>query len=117
MAQFMLLLHENPSAFAGLGAEERKVAIGKYVSWGEKLRSDGKFVSSHKLKDEGGRHVVAGERGFLVTDGPFAEAKEVLGGYFIIEAPSYDGAVEIAKSCPHLEYRGRIEVRQVDLID
>jgi hypothetical protein len=117
MAQFMLLLHENPSAFAGLDASEMQIVIGKYVAWGEKLRSDGKFVSSHKLKDEGGRHVVAGERGVLVTDGPFAEAKEVLGGYFIVEASSYDGAVEIAKSCPHLEYRGRIEVRQVDLLD
>jgi hypothetical protein len=117
MAQFMLLLHENPSAFAGLGAEEMRTVIGKYVAWGEKLRSDGKFVSSHKLKEEGGRHMIAGERGTLVTDGPFAEAKEVLGGYFIVEASSYDEAVEIARGCPHLDYGGRIEVRQIDLLD
>ena len=49
-----------------------------------------------------------------VTDGPYAEVKEVVGGYFLIRASSYDVAVEIARTCPHLRYGGRIEVRQVD---
>ena len=51
-----------------------------------------------------------------VTDGPYSESKEVLGGYYIIEAASYDNAVEHAQSCPHLEYGGTIEVRQIQVM-
>jgi hypothetical protein len=51
-----------------------------------------------------------------VTDGPYSEAAEVLGGYFAIEAASYDEAVEIARTCPHLTGGQWIEVRQVDSI-
>ena len=49
-----------------------------------------------------------------VTDGPFAEAKEVIGGYFTIEAADYNEAVEICSDCPHLTYGGRIELREVE---
>jgi hypothetical protein len=56
----------------------------------------------------------AGAGQVRVTDGPFSEAKEVLGGYFLITAASYDEAVRRAGDCPHLEYGGTIEVRQVD---
>ncbi len=53
----------------------------------------------------------------LVTDGPFAEAKEVIGGYYIVNAASYDEAVELAKLGPHLRYHGRIEIRQIDPLE
>jgi hypothetical protein len=49
-----------------------------------------------------------------VIDGPYPETKEIIGGYFLIEAASYDEAVEIALSCPHVDL-GRIEVREVEL--
>ncbi len=49
-----------------------------------------------------------------VTDGPYSETKEVLGGYYTIEAASYEQALDRARDCPHLEYGGTIEVRQVD---
>ena len=114
MARYMLLLHENPAAFADVSADEMKAIVAKYSSWGESLDSRGILLGNQKLKDEGGRHVAARGKEILVTDGPFAEAKEVLGGYFLVEAKSYDEAVEIAKTCPHLEYEGRIEVREVE---
>jgi hypothetical protein len=117
MAQFMLLLHENPSEFADLTRKQMESVIAEYQAWGQRLASEGRLVASHKLTDDRGRHL--GKRGseILVTDGPFAEAKEVLGGYYIVKAASYDEAVEIAKSGPHLRYNGRIEVRKVDLVD
>jgi hypothetical protein len=114
MSQYMLLLHENPAELAGLGPDEVRAVISEYVSWGENLAASGKLLGNQKLKDEGGRHLVANGKQILVTDGPFAEAKEVLGGYFLVEARSYDEAVEIAKTCPHLKYHGRIELREVD---
>jgi hypothetical protein len=48
-----------------------------------------------------------------IADGPFAEAKEVMGGFFVVEARSYDAAVKIAKTCPHLEF-GSLEIRAVE---
>ena len=50
-----------------------------------------------------------------MTDGPFAESKEVLGGFFIIAAASYDEAVEIAKTSPHVKYGASTHVRQIDV--
>lgn len=114
MARYMLLLHENPSAFAEATPDEMQSVIGEYVAWRQKLASEKRLVGGEKLKDEGGRHLVTRGSAVVVTDGPFAEAKEVLGGYFTVEASSYDEAVEIAKTCPHLKYEGRIELREVD---
>jgi hypothetical protein len=51
-----------------------------------------------------------------VTDGPYSETKEVLGGYFLIEAPNYNAAVDRARDCPSFEYGGTIEVREVDVM-
>ena len=116
MAQFMLLLHENPNQFADLTQKQMEAVIAEYRAWGQRLAAEATLVASHKLTDEGGRHIAKRGSEILVTDGPFAEAKEVLGGYYIVNAASYDEAVEIAKTGPHHRY-GRIEVRKVDLVD
>jgi hypothetical protein len=47
-------------------------------------------------------------------DGPYSETKEVLGGYFVVTAENYDAAVDLTRDCPHLDYCGTIEVREVD---
>jgi hypothetical protein len=116
MAQFMLLLHETPADFADLSAEEIGKVIREYTGWADKLRSEGRLVGSNKLKDDGGRSLTAPGGKLSVVDGPYAEAKEVVGGYFIVEAAGYDEAVALSKDCPHLKYGGRIELRQVDSI-
>jgi hypothetical protein len=69
-----------------------------------------------KLTDEPGKVVRRRDGQVRVTDGPYSETKEVLDGYYIIEAASYDQAIERSWDCPHLEYGGTIEVRQVDMI-
>ena len=51
-----------------------------------------------------------------VLDGPFSETKEIIGGYFAIQAEDYDEAVRLAEGCPHLDYGGLIELRQVDAL-
>ena len=53
-------------------------------------------------------------RGVTVMNGPYAEAKEVIGGYFMIEAANYDQAVQLARDCPNLELGGTIEVREIE---
>jgi hypothetical protein len=110
----MLLLHEQPMDFSQFSPEQIQAVIGEYIAWRKTVEADGKFVGAEKLKDEGGRHLVGTDGDFRVTDGPFAEAKEVIGGYFTISAKDYDEAVDISKTCPHLKYGGRIELREVE---
>lgn len=118
MPRFMLLLYDTPEsvqAFQNMGPADFQRIIAKYRAWGDRLRSDGLLVDSHKLTDDGGRWVTRGPKGARVSDGPFAETKEVLGGYYTIEATSYDEAIERAMSdCPHLEY-GAVSVRQIEI--
>ena len=49
-----------------------------------------------------------------MLDGPYSETKEVIGGYFAVRAADYDEAVKICEDCPHLEYAGTIEIREID---
>jgi len=84
------------------------------VAWGNKARQQKILVSSSKLADEPGKVMRPGNKGKpRVTDGPYSETKEVLGGYYLIEAANYDQAIERTRDHPHLEH-GTIELREVD---
>ena len=115
MPTYMLLLHSDPTEYSNLSPEEAQKTLQKFFSWREKLRAKNVLVGSAKLRDDAGK-VVRGGAKPRVTDGPYTETKEVLGGYFTIEAPDYDAAVAECRDCPHLEYGGTIEVREVEPI-
>lgn len=91
-----------------------QAVIEKYNNWTKKLQDSGRLVSLNKLKDEYGKTINGFGGGQTVTDGPYAETKEVIGGYWIITAAGYDEAVEWARHCPTLEYGGRVEVREIE---
>jgi len=114
MSQYLLILHDTPASFGNVSVDEMNAIIGEYMSWKEKITSEGRYVGSNKLADEGGRRLVSVDGTVRVSDGPYAEAKEVIGGYFLIRAASYDEAVEVARTCPHLRYGGSIEIRAID---
>lgn len=114
MPEFILLLHETPADFASVSPDEIQAIIQEYTAWRDKIAKEGRYAGSNKLKDEGGRHLSSHNNQFRVVDGPYAEAKEIMGGYFIIKATGYDEAVEIAKNCPHLKYGGWIELREIE---
>lgn len=113
MAKYMLLLHDDLSALGNPSPEEIQAIIGRYRAWSQKMAEAGKLAGGEKLTDEGGRHLRMDGGKLSVQDGPYAEAHEVLGGYFLLEAADYDEAVGLAGSCPHLDF-GWIELRQVD---
>jgi hypothetical protein len=114
MPKYMLLLHDDPSAFATMSPADIQQVLEKYVNWGDRLKASGILTDGQKLTDEPGK-VVRGAGGKMrVTDGPYSETKEVLGGYYVVEADSYEQAVDRTKECPHLEYGGTIELRQID---
>lgn len=109
MPHYMLLLYDDPTGWRNLSPEEMQKAIEKYVAWAKKPFT----VDTKRLAEDAGR-VIRSEHGKPRTvDGPYSETKEVLGGYYTIEAANYDEAVKRSLDHPHLEYGGTIEVRQV----
>ncbi len=115
MPQFMLILSERPGDFAGMAPEQIQKIIEKYGAWGMKMAQEGRMVGGHKLTEHGGKKIARTGSSLAVTDGPYAEAKEVVGGIYILKAKDYAEAVELAKTCPHMEY-GRIDVREIDFM-
>jgi hypothetical protein len=113
MAKFMLIIHNTPGLWQNLSPEELQRKVEKYQAWTQRLRTSGRHVSGEKLGEEGGK-VLALQQGRLhILDGPFSEAKEVVGGYLVIRAANYDEAIELLRDSPFLE-DGRIELRQTD---
>jgi hypothetical protein len=113
MKKFIMLLHDAGSFPADISPDQIQAIIQRYVAWRQKIQANGRNVEGHKLTDRQGR-VMRGAAGQTrVTDGPYAEAREVIGGLFIVEANSYDEVVELSKDCPHLDF-GAIEIREVD---
>ncbi|MBI1768279.1 MAG: hypothetical protein HY015_06200 [Bacteroidetes bacterium] len=82
----------------------------EWFGWIEKLKKEGRYEGGEPLEPTG--KGVSGSKK-LVTDGPFAEGKEIVGGYFIVKAKDIDEAVILAKDCPDLRHNSRVEVRPV----
>jgi len=81
------------------------------MEWFNGLKAEGIALAGSPLEPEG--KIVSGKHGRVVSDGPFAEAKETIGGYFLLKVASIDAAVAIAQQCPGLPYGIRVEVRPV----
>jgi hypothetical protein len=109
--QFLFLFRHLESA-PDRTPEEMQQIFGKWMAWMKSMKAKGQFVGGERLEDAG--KVVRSPRGASVTDGPYAEAKEILGGFVIVEAGSLAEATEIAKGCPGLEYQTTVEVRQIE---
>jgi hypothetical protein len=111
MPKFVLLLHDTGFE-PGLSPDQMQAIVQRYIAWRAKV-SNGRSVDGHKLSDGQGRVMRGTGSSMKVTDGPYAEAREVIGGLFIIEAANYDEVLELCRDCPHLEF-GSIEVREVE---
>lgn len=108
MPHYMLLLYDNPTDWSKMSPEDMQKALEKYMAWTKKpFMKDAKRLAADSgkvVRPHGGKP--------RTTDGPYSEAKEVLGGYYTIEAASYDEAVQRTQDHPHLEYGGVIVIRQ-----
>lgn len=109
MPQYLLLLYQNPSGFEALSPEEMQKAIEKYMAWTKKPFAR----ESRRLAGNPGRVIQPQGGKPRVTDGPYSETKEILGGFYTIDAADYDEAVQRTLDHPHLEYGGTVEVRQL----
>ena len=113
MAEYLLLFRGGDAARQDeqQSPERWQAHMQKWMQWMGELTQQGKFVGAQPLKGEG--KVVKGTSK-VVTDGPFVEGKEMVGGYLICKADSFDEAVEISKGCPIFEHDGIVEVREIN---
>ncbi len=118
MAQYMLLLHMVPNYNMDLPREKMLEVTRRYTTWAEGLRAKGKLAGGEKLTAGGVRHVQARNGKPVVSDGPYAEAKDVIGGYFLIDARDQAEAEAIAQDCPHvvLAPSNWIEIRPIEVM-
>lgn len=106
-----LLIFRSPQAGPDPTPEEMQQIFGKWMAWMKGMKAKGQYVGGDRL-DESGK--VLRPRGSSVTDGPYAEAKETVGGYIIVSADTLAQAAEIAKGCPGLEGETIVEVRPIE---
>lgn len=105
-----MLLFVGMDWHKGLSPEQTQKVSEQWMAWFKGLTQQGKAVAGHPLGFEG-KGVSGKDR--TVTDGPFAEAKEAIGGYFMLDVATLDEAVAIAQQCPGLPYGVKVEVRPV----
>jgi hypothetical protein len=106
-----MLLFRGPHWDRGVSRDELQQRMDRIMAWFEGLKDQGKVKGGQPLGPE--NKVVSGKNGRTVSDGPFAESKEAVGGFLQIEADSLDEAVAIASSAPMVDYGVTIEVRPV----
>lgn len=114
MSQFMLFIRGGNEVSVKLSPEEIQASIKRFSDWARKLHTEGKLVGAEKLKDNTGL-LFSTKNGQVVMDGPFAETKETIGGYFIFEAKNLEEAIQITKECPALtDDGGLVELREIE---
>jgi hypothetical protein len=106
-----MLLYRSDEWYNRLSREELQKLMDQNKAWIERLTVQGKAKPGRALARTGA--IVSGKNGRFVTDGPFAESKEAIAGYLVLDVETIDEAVAIAQSIPGLAYGGSIEVRPV----
>jgi len=108
-SKYMFIFYSGHSE--KLSAEESQKQMQNWYDWIARLQKQGSYLSGEPLNKEG--KLLSQKNGKVVVDGPFAESKEVVGGYLIINAENLDAAVEISKDFPDFGIGGKVEVREV----
>jgi hypothetical protein len=111
--QYLLLIHDDEAQWGDMPEDERNAVYAEYGQYTQELQTRGILVGANQLQPASTATVVHVEDGkTLTTDGPFAETKEVLGGYYLIDVESLDEALVWAAKIPSARY-GHIEVRPI----
>ncbi|MFC7384222.1 YciI family protein [Sphaerisporangium rhizosphaerae] len=106
--RYALLINERPGAYDGLSGDERAAIGAEYTA----LRQDVRVIAGERLQPAGTATTVRVEGGEpLLTDGPFADTKEIFGGFYLVEAADLDEALELAARIPAARLGGSVEVR------
>lgn len=117
MSEFIMLYRRTAEAAdQAMGTPERaQQSMMKWRAWMKELADKNLLKNIGQPLENGGKVVTGPKK--VVTDGPYAETKDIIGGYSIIEADSLSQAINLAAGCPVLEYGGSVEVRPVMQMD
>jgi hypothetical protein len=114
MEKFMYLFIDCEIQTSMPSPEQMQTSMQKWFAWIEKLKNENRYVSGEPLLPQG--KIVKGTKK-VVTDGPFTESKELVSGFFIINAKDLDEATALAKDCPIFETNGAVAVRPVQKLN
>lgn len=112
MEKYMFIFYGGDASH--LSPEAQQAQMEKWFAWVDKLTQEKRYVGGEALIPNG--KTIRGSKK-VITDGPFTESKEVVGGYFVVLAKDLNEAVEIAKDCPDYGLEGTVEVREVVKFD
>jgi hypothetical protein len=113
--KYLCLIYDNESAMAGMPKTEADAFMGEYFGFTEDIKKSGHYVGGEALKPVNTATTIRMRNGKLsTTDGPFAETKEQLGGYYLIEAKDLNDAIQVASRIPSVR-TGSIEIRPIEV--
>ena len=110
MKQFLLLLHEDIEKLNELSPKDMEELANAHMNWAKKLAEAGHLISGDGLHEKG---VLITGKDCVVKDGPYLESKEIIGGYYLLQANNLETIVELAKECPTHHYGGTTEIRPI----
>jgi hypothetical protein len=111
--RYLLLIATDESAFQAVSPEEASASLAQYVAWGEEMERRGVLRGGERLRPTSDATTVQVRDGKTLTvDGPFAETKEQIGGYYLVDCKDLDEAIEVAAKIPGAKF-GSIEVRPI----
>lgn len=110
MKKFLLLLHEDIESMSNLSPKEMGELLDAHIKWTTKLAKQGILLSGDGLEEQS---IIISGKDAIIKDGPYIESKEMIGGYYLLQAERFDKIVELAKSCPCHLWGGTTEIRPI----
>lgn len=114
MKDFMLIFMSEDYQSMGMKPDQMQDRYGRWFAWNQKMREEG-VVKGGEALHTAAKRVSGSER--VVTDGPFVEGKDLVGGFYIVKAVDFDGALAIAQGYPDYDLGGTVEIREVMVFD
>ncbi|WP_179367614.1 YciI family protein [Winogradskyella forsetii] len=110
MKKYLLLLHEDIEKMQKLSPKEMEELANSHMAWAEKLGESGHLISGEGLEENS---VQISGKDSVVKDGTFLESKEMIGGYYLLQAKDLKTVIELAKGCPCHLWGGTTEIRPI----
>jgi len=114
MKDFMLIFISEDYQSMGISPDQMQERYGRWFAWNQKMRDQG-IVKGGEALHTAAKRISGSDR--VVSDGPFVEGKDLVGGFYIVQAEDFDGAIKIAQDYPDYDLGGRVEIREVMVFD
>ncbi|MEL6195302.1 MAG: YciI family protein [Bacteroidota bacterium] len=110
MKKFLLLLHDKVEQLDQLSPKDMENLVQEHMAWAGKLAEEGHMIEGEGLEE---KSITISGKDSVVKDGTFLEAKEIIGGFYYLQANSLEEVIELAKDCPCHLWGGTTEIRPI----